>query len=166
MRDTEAVRRRARGALPEDASDTQPIVSGDVVFVCRVRLDNRPQVASRLRISPQDAREMADAALLHGPPALGCRVRATRHRRHGFVAWHVQAARVVAGVNRLGAARLFYSRCGQGLALSDQLPALLAYLGISTTPNVPALAELFDYGSSRETTAYRERAKCTWRTPA
>ena len=40
---------RIAGTLPEDAHDAQPLCDVDLVFVCRVRLDNRAEILAIVR---------------------------------------------------------------------------------------------------------------------
>src|SRR3954468_12979985 len=52
--------------LPEDRHDRQPLrlADGAMALVADLRLDNRPQIASALGLSPSEAAPLADAALL------------------------------------------------------------------------------------------------------
>ncbi|MEI9886393.1 MAG: hypothetical protein WDN08_07790 [Rhizomicrobium sp.] len=61
-----AMGRRLYRTLPEDIHDSQPLSGGDGrwVMVADVRLDNRDELIGELRLSAEQARTMADSALL------------------------------------------------------------------------------------------------------
>ena len=139
--------------VPEDAFDRQPLANDDGVFVCQARIDNREELLSRLRL-PADA-QIADSAVL-----------AAAYARFGdacvrqvvgdfaFAAWHRVDGRVVAGVDHLGTRRLLWSRVGGGIALSPQLPVLLAHPERARDPDLDSLARLFRPGVDRASTPF------------
>ena len=51
-------------SLPEDRFDKQPLEFGGLSLVADIRLDNRDELISLLRIDPALAREMADSDIL------------------------------------------------------------------------------------------------------
>ena len=61
-----AMGRRLMRVLPEDAFDRQPIVGGDgrYVLIADVRLDNRDDLITKLRIPPSEAKTLSDTAVL------------------------------------------------------------------------------------------------------
>jgi len=139
--------------VPEDRFDPQPLAGPERLFVCQARIDNRGELLERLGIAA-DA-PIADSALL-----------AAAYDRWGeacvdhvagdfaFAAWHRSDGRVVAAVDPLGARRLLWARIEGGLALSAQLPALLAHPGVSREPDFEALVKLLDSAIDRTTTPF------------
>lgn len=139
--------------LPEDQFDRQPLVSAERVFVCQARLDNREALLARLGVSDQP--DLADSEVL-----------ARAYERWGeqcvdhlvgdyaFAAWHRADGRVVAAVDPIGMRRLYWAPIGGGIALSAQLPALLAHPGVPREPDLASLARLLDAGIDRTTTPF------------
>ena len=141
------------GTLPEDVFDRQPLVSDDLVFVCRARLDNRAELERML--GSGDTKAAADSTLLcdayqrWGDECV--------HRITGdfaFVAWHPSAARLTAAVDHGGAARLFWASVPSGIAASGELAALLTHPDVSKAPDFTALARMLDAGIDRASTPY------------
>ncbi|HEX8573281.1 MAG TPA: asparagine synthase-related protein [Allosphingosinicella sp.] len=138
--------------LPEDSFDSQPLAGDGRVFVCQARLDNRGELLDRLRLAADSP--MADSALLAAAydrwgedcvqEVVGDFAFAARHRD----------GRVVAAVDPLGARRMLWARIGNGIALSAQLPALLAHPALSLEPDFEALAKLLDSAIDRTTTPF------------
>ena len=137
--------------VPEDVFDAQPIVNEERVFVCQARIDNRDELLASLSMTG----EIADSALL-----------AAAYDRWGeecvqriagdfaFAAWHRADGRVVAAVDPMGTRRLLWTRIGSGIALSPQLPALLAHPQVSREPDFEAIVRVLDAGIDRTTTPY------------
>jgi asparagine synthase (glutamine-hydrolysing) len=139
--------------VPEDAFDVQPLVSGERVFVCQARIDNRAEVEGQLGI--EDASTVADSSLLaaaYDRWGADC-----VHRVVGdfsFAAWHREDGRIVAALDHQGVRRIFWTRIGEGFALSSQLPALLAHPKVSHEPDLQSMATLFDAGIDRSSTPF------------
>lgn len=143
----------APGFLPEDRYDAQPLAGEERLFVCQARIDNRAELLGRLGFEGEAA--MADSTLL-----------AAAYDRWGedcvrevvgdyaFAAWHRRDGRVVAAVDPLGMRRLMWTRIGGGIALSAQIPALLADRRVSRDPDLGALAKVLDSGLDRSATAF------------
>jgi asparagine synthase (glutamine-hydrolysing) len=138
--------------VPEDRFDAQPIVREDRVFVCQARIDNRDELLETLGIAAEAP--VADSALLAA--AYDRWAEACLHRVVGDFAFAVRHrdGRIVAAVDPLGARRILWARIGSGIALSAQLPALLAHPGVSREPDFEALAGLLDIGVDRTSTPY------------
>jgi asparagine synthase (glutamine-hydrolysing) len=141
--------------VPEDVHDAQPIVTEDLVFVCRARIE-RADLAARLGISADSASVMADSALL-----------LAAYRRWGadcplhvdgdfaYAAWHFREGRAEAAVDHMGAAApLFWARLGDGLAIADNLRALLDRTQVSRDLDLAALAGSLQVGVSRSSTPW------------
>jgi asparagine synthase (glutamine-hydrolysing) len=143
------------GTLPQDVFDQQPLVSPDLVFVCRVRLDNRAELAAGLGMSKADEESSADSTLLRMAYlrwAEGC-----VHKIIGdfaFAAWHPQSAKLTAAVDHAGNARLYWARVPGGLALAGELAALLAHPDVSGAPDLVSLARMLDAGLDRSSTPF------------
>jgi asparagine synthase (glutamine-hydrolysing) len=71
-----------------------------------------------------------------------------------FAAWHRADGRVVAAVDPMGTRRLLWTRIGGGIALSPQLPALLAHPAVSREPDLDAIVRVLDIGIDRTTTPF------------
>ena len=58
--------RRLFRILPEDIHDNQPLIGGEgrFVLIADLRIDNRDELIAALQMSPEQARQMADSALL------------------------------------------------------------------------------------------------------
>ncbi len=133
--------------VPEDRFEAQPIVDDERVFVSHARLDNRDELGDSA---------VADSALF-----------AAAYDRWGercvdhivgdfaFAAWHRHEHKVVAAVDPLGNKRLFFARIGSGIALSTQLPALLAHPAVSRELDLDSLARLLAPGIDRASTPFR-----------
>lgn len=139
--------------VPEDLFDAQPIVGEDRVFVCQARLDNRAELIDRLGLA-QDA-PRADSHLLAaaydrwGEDCVEALV-----GDYAFAAWRRADGRVVAAVDPLGMRRLMWTRIDGGIALSAQVPALLAHPQVSRDPDFRALAKVLDSGLDRSATPF------------
>jgi asparagine synthase (glutamine-hydrolysing) len=141
------------GLLPEDIHDVQPLVDTDLVFVCRVRLDNASELATQLRVSPD--RVVADSHLLmlaYKAWGKACVQRLVGD--YAFVAWHPRQERLMAAVDHLGAARLYWAKTGSGLVIADVLATVLSHPDIPHTPDLHALARLLDVGIDRNATPF------------
>ena len=128
--------------VPEDRFDVQPIVNDDRVFVCHARIDDREGTGA-------DSALFAAAYDKYGERCVDHIV-----GDFAFAAWHRDERKVVAGVDPLGHRRLFYARIGNGIALSTQLPALLAHPNLSHDLDLDSLARIFAPGIDRTSTPY------------
>jgi asparagine synthase (glutamine-hydrolysing) len=138
------------GVLPEDVFDAQPIVGEARVFVCQARLDNRDDLMRDLGLSAG-----ADSAVLFSAYARwGERCLQKLSGDFAFVVWHRREGRVVAAVDPLGERRLLWARSGNALIVSAQLPPILAHPDVSQSPDLLALARLFDVGIDRQSTPF------------
>ncbi|HEX8263465.1 MAG TPA: asparagine synthase-related protein, partial [Allosphingosinicella sp.] len=139
--------------VPEDAFDSQPLASEAGVFVCEARLDNRGELLEQLGF-PADA-EIADSTLLAAAyDRWGAECVERIVGDYAFAAWHRRDGRIVAAVDPLGMRRLMWARVGGGIALSPQIPALLANRRVSRDPDLHALAKVLDAGLDRNSTAF------------
>ncbi|HEX8192598.1 MAG TPA: asparagine synthase-related protein [Allosphingosinicella sp.] len=140
--------------LPEDVHDAQPLVSGERVFLCQARVDNRGELLGQLGLAPD--LPIADSGLLaaaYDRWGEACVERIAGD--YAFAARH-RDGRVVAAVDPLGVRRLCWARAGGGLILSPQLRALLAHEAVSAEPDLPALAQMLDSGVDRTATPFRD----------
>jgi asparagine synthase (glutamine-hydrolysing) len=137
--------------VPEDVGDAQPIVSEERIFVCQARIDNREELLPQLGL-PADIPDSALLAAAYDRWGEECVQRIAGD--FVFAAWHRADGRVVAAVDPMGTRRLLWTRIGGGIALSPQLPALLAHPRVSREPDLDAIARLFDIGIDRTTTAF------------
>lgn len=141
--------------VPEDVFDCQPLADGDRVFVCQARIDNRVELLDGLGLRA-DA-PMADSALLaaaYDRWGSGCVDRIVGD--FVFAAWHRGDGRIEAAVDPIGARRLYWTRIGNGIALSPQLRPLLAHPRVSREPDLAALAKMLDSGIDRSSTPYTD----------
>ncbi|HEX8381545.1 MAG TPA: asparagine synthase-related protein, partial [Allosphingosinicella sp.] len=139
--------------VPEDVFDAQPIVSEERVFVCQARIDNRDELLERLGFPIGCA--MADSMLFaaaYDRWGGACVERITGD--FAFAAWNRADGRIEAAVDPIGTRRLYWTRVGQGLALSPQLRPLLAHPRVSGEPDLAALAGMLDSGIERSSTPY------------
>lgn len=138
------------GLLPEDAFDRQPLVSPELLFVAQARLDNRDELLAKLGVPRERWATLADSDVLHEAWRRweeDCVQHA--YGDYAFAAWHRESGCVVAAVDHLACARLYYAQSGGLLILSTQLGALLAHpqaprdldlnaLGLLAAPKIEA----------------------------
>src|SRR5687768_16237420 len=137
--------------LPEDVFDAQPLVNDERVFVCQARIDNREDLLPQLGM-PADVAGSALFASAYDRWGVECVERIAGD--FAFVAWHRTDGRVVAAVDPMGTRRLLWTGTGTGIALSPQLPALLAHPAVSAEPDLDAISRVLDIGIDRTTTPY------------
>lgn len=147
----------ATGILPEDAFDTQPLVSETLVFAAQARIDNREELLEQLDEMPERGVALADSEVL-----------ACAYRRWGrdcvqrvqgdfaFAAWHRDSGALFASVNHLASVQLYYAQSGRMLFAATQLGALLAHPRTPRDPNLRALGLLIAPKIEAGTTAYRD----------
>jgi asparagine synthase (glutamine-hydrolysing) len=141
------------GFVPEDVFDAQPLVTSERVLVCQARIDNRDELLARLGLA--DDRELADSALLaHAYDRWGEACLGELVGDYAFAAWHRTDGHVFAAVDPLGMRRLAWTRVADGIALSAQVPALLADRRVSLEPDLRALAKVLDSGLDRSATPF------------
>ena len=141
---TMAMGRRLFRTLPEDAHDGQPLRSADgrLVLVADVRLDNRDELTSALRLPSELSRELCDAAVL-----LECLVawqEGALDRLAGdfaFALWDLRAQKLLLARDFLGQRPLHY-HCGTGFFAFASMPSgLHAVAEIPYGPDEQAVAE-------------------------
>ena len=138
--------------LPEDATDRQPLVDDDVVFVGQIRLDNRTELLAALAC---DDATIADSTLVAlawnrwGESSL-----ARMYGDFAFAVWDRRARRAIAVVDPHGEQRVYWSRVRNGLLISAQLAPILAHPDVSKAPDLDALAAVFHPAFDREWTPY------------
>lgn len=129
-----AMGRQLFRTLPEDVYDRQPLLAagGRLALVADVRLDNREDLAAALGLSPDDAAQQCDAAIL-----LACLERwdeGALDRLVGdfaFALWDSSAQRLVLARDFLGLRPLHY-HCGKDFFAFASMPK-----GLHTLPDVP-----------------------------
>src|SRR5262249_50912613 len=108
--------------LPEDATDNQPFVDHELIFVCRARLDDRAGLLQQLQIDSAHGAALSDAHILQQ-----CykkwREETPRHvyGDFAFVAWERWSRRTVAATDHLGHFRLFHCRAAGRILFATQL---------------------------------------------
>ena len=144
------------GTLPEDTFDRQPLVNDDLAFVAQARLDNRDEILQRLDVPREHWAGMADSAVLY-----------QAYRRWGedcpqaltgdyaFAAWHRGSGKVVAAVDHLATARLYFAQLGTTLVLSTQLGAMLSHPGLPKDLDLSALGLFVMPRIEQGTTPYK-----------
>jgi asparagine synthase (glutamine-hydrolysing) len=128
------------GILPEDAFDRQPLISRELAFAARVRLDNRDQILGKLDVPAGEWPALADSEVLF-LAYQRWKEECVQHLYgdYAFAAWHRDSGKVVAAVDHVGTARLYYSQVGGRLLVSTQLGALLAHPQVSRDLDLKAL---------------------------
>ncbi len=131
------------GILPEDIFDRQPLVSPGVAFAARARIDNRDEILGKLDMPAARWPALADSEVLFlAYQRWGEECVQHLHGDFAFAAWHRDSGKVVAAVDHIGAARLYYSQPGGRLLVSTQLGALLAHPRASRDLDLKALGLL------------------------
>src|SRR5215470_12264391 len=126
--------------LPEDAFCGQPLIDHELIFVCRVRLDDRAGLLQQLQIDSAHGATLSDADILRR-----CYKKwreETPQYVYGdfaFVAWERWSRRTVAATDHLGNFRLFYGRAGGRILFASQLSALLACPAVHAGLDLKAL---------------------------
>lgn len=129
---------RLRHVTPEDAFESQPLALEGRVLVSAGRLDNRDELARALGMSPSEANQLPDSALIH-----------SAHQRWGetcvdhlvgdwsFALWDSREQRLLVARDHHGNTGLYWHRDGHRLAFATSLKALLAL------PDTPKRPDLF-----------------------
>ncbi len=128
------------GILPEDAFDRQPLISPRLAFAARARIDNRDEILGKLDIPAERWPALADSEVLF-LAYQRWEEECVQHLNgdYAFAAWHRDSGKVVAAVDHIGAARLYYSQTSGRLLISTQLGALLAHPQASSDLDLKAL---------------------------
>lgn len=143
------------GLLPEDVYDTQPLLSadGNYLFVCSARLDNRADLLGLLDLPPA----LADSdVLLAAYRRWGSACMTHLTGAYAFAAWSRSGRELIAAVDHLGQARLFYAPSCGGLLLGTQLAALRVCPGAHFTLDEAALGLFAEDRFEPGTTPWRE----------
>jgi asparagine synthase (glutamine-hydrolysing) len=140
-----AMGRRLFRLLPEDVRDRQPLHSRDgrLTLVADVRLDNRDELIALLGLSPADARQLCDAAILL--ESLERWEQGALDRLVGefaFVLWDAKAQTLFLARDFLGQRPLHYHR-GRGFFAFASMPkGLHALAEVPYAPDEESVAEL------------------------
>ena len=108
--------------LPEDSFDNQPLVDHELIFVCRVRLDDRAGLLQQLHVDSAHGATLSDAHILQQ-----CykkwREETPQHvyGDFAFVAWERWSRRTVAATDHLGNFPLFHCRAAGRILFATQL---------------------------------------------
>jgi len=138
------------GILAEDVFDRQPLTSSTVAFGARARIDNRDEILEKLSVPVCEWPVIADSEVLFRA-YLRWEQDCVQHiyGDYAFAAWHRQSGKVVAAIDHLATARLYYSQTAGRLIISTQLGGLLAHpraardldlkaLGLLVAPKIEA----------------------------
>lgn len=106
-----ALGRNLFATLPEDRFDRGPQGRADFRLVADVRLDNRPELASKLGLSPVEQARLCDAALLF-EALLAWGATAVDHLagEYAFAFWNADAGQLLLGRDILGLRPLCFHR--------------------------------------------------------
>ena len=112
--------------------------------ICRpARIDNREEILAKLGIPAARWPALADSEVLfHAWQRWEEECVQYIYGDYAFAAWHRDSGKVVAAVDHIGAARLYYSTTGGRLLLSTQLGALMAHPQASRDLDLKALGLL------------------------
>ena len=147
---------RIAGTLPEDAHDAQPLCDVDLVFVCRVRLDNRAEILAKLG-GRSNSSVLADSSVLFlAYKQWGEDCMQHLSGDYAFVAWHPDRQRVVAAVDHCGSARAYWTRTADAVLIAGDLVTILAHPAVSRRPDLQSLARLLDVGHDRCATPFSD----------
>ncbi|MFL6863800.1 MAG: asparagine synthetase B family protein [Allosphingosinicella sp.] len=125
--------------LPEDQHDRQPLrlAGGAIALVADLRLDNRPEIASALGLSPGEAARLADAALL-AAAVERWGVEGATARLLGdfaFALFEPEAHRLTLVRDPLGQRPLFWARAPGFAAFASMPQGLHALPGLERRPD-------------------------------
>ena len=139
-----ALGRRLMRLLPEDAFDRQPLIGGEgrYVLVADLRLDNRDELCTVLRIPPPQARILSDAAILLA--ALERWDESCLERLVGdyaFAVWDGARRRLLLARDPLGQRPLHYHRSSKFFAFASMPKGLHALPGVPYAPDEERIAE-------------------------
>ena len=141
--------------LPEDSFDQQPLVDHELIFVCRVRLDDRAGLLQQLQIDSAQGARLSDAHILQR-----CykkwREETPQHvyGDFAFVAWERWSRRTVAATDHLGNFPLFHCRAAGRILFATQLGALLACPAVHPGLDLKSLGLMVAGQPGREHTMY------------
>jgi len=127
-------------SLPEDRFDNQPLGAGGVSLVADIRLDNRDELISLLRIDPALAKEMADSNILLQAWlrwAEDCLDRIVGD--YAFAAFSTESRKLTLVRDPIGERPLFYATRTDGVAFSSTPRGLLTLEGLAAGLDLAAL---------------------------
>jgi asparagine synthase (glutamine-hydrolysing) len=131
-----ALGRRLFRLTPEDSFDRGPEVKGDRILVADARIDNRPELAAELGISPADLALLSDSALLMR--ALDRWDEGAADRLTGYFAfalWDSAAQRLLLARDFLGHRPLHFHRGDGFFAFASMPKGLHALDPVPVAPN-------------------------------
>lgn len=150
----------ALGSVPAadvsgEGGDEQPFRSDGIVMVADARLDNRPELLSRLGIAQPEGRRLSDAALIF--TAFRAWREDTPARLLGdfaFAVWDERRQTLFCARDHRGKRPLFYWRSAHSLAIASSPRALLALAYVPRRLNESALADFMIFMGSPDTTLF------------
>ena len=139
-----AMGRRLYRTLPEDTYDRQPLQSRDgrLTLVADVRLDNREELTAEIKLSPDDARQLSDAAILL--ESLERWDEGALDRLVGdfaFALWDAKARQLTLARDFLGERPLHYHSDKGFLAFASMPKGLHVLAEIPSAPDAQMVAE-------------------------
>jgi len=128
--------RRLFRLTPEDRFDRGPEMRGGRILVADARLDNRPELASALGISPADSSRLSDAALLmHALDRWDEEAVARLTGYFAFALWDPESERLLLARDFLGHRPLHYHRGDGFFAFASMPKGLHALDSVPVAPN-------------------------------
>jgi asparagine synthase (glutamine-hydrolysing) len=128
--------RRLFRLTPEDSFDRGPEMRGGRILVADARLDNRPELASALGISPADSSRLSDAALLmHALDRWDEEAVARLTGYFAFALWDPESERLLLARDFLGHRPLHYHRGDGFFAFASMPKGLHALDSVPVAPN-------------------------------
>jgi asparagine synthase (glutamine-hydrolysing) len=139
-----ALGRRLMRVLPEDAVDCQPLIAGEgrYVLVADIRLDNRDELIRALRISPSQACNLCDGAILLAAIERwdeSCLERLVGD--YAFALWDGARRRMLLARDPLGQRPLHYHRGNKFFAFASMPKGLHALPEVPYAPDEERIAE-------------------------
>ena len=137
-----ALGRRLFRLTPEDMFDRGPEVSGSRILVADARLDNRPELAASLGISPADCARLSDTALLMRALDRWDEEAASRLTGYfAFALWDSEAERLLLARDFIGHRPLHFHRGDGFFAFASMPKGLHALDSIPVAPNKAMAAD-------------------------
>ena len=147
---------RLMAFTPEDLRERQPLrgADGRHVLVFDGRLDNRPELAAALQLSPEEAREWPDSAYVaRAFQAWGENCPARLVGGLACIVWDTHARRLFAFSTPGNSCPLFYYHAPHVLALASMPRGLLALPFVPSQLDVASLARFLAHASGGDRTA-------------
>ncbi|MCC6165866.1 MAG: hypothetical protein IT329_01440 [Caldilineaceae bacterium] len=134
---------------PEEIGECQPLVSDEprLAITADVRLDNRPALCRSLRLTPEQARTISDAALIlyaYQTWSIDCVTHLLGE--FAFAIWDESRQSLFAACDQIGGRSLAYQVDHNALWLSSAIPHLLARPGFIPRINDHKVAEYLSLG--------------------